>query len=438
MVDSGHARGGQQRDHRPARPGEGRGAAARGARGARPARRGRAAGTAPASGRTRSTRSARRPCGGSPSSPPSGEIPLHIHLSETEQEVDDCLDAHGRRPAALPRRARLPRPADRARARRLARRHELELIAERGATVVANPAANMKLAVGGVLPYPRGGRGRRPRSGSGTDGVSSNSNLDIVRGGEAVRPQPEARERRSLGAARRPRRWRSRAGSARRCSAGRRSRSESPPTSCCCAPRTRSSPPATSTPISSTPPAGSVVDTTVVAGEVLMRDRAGARCRGDRRGGPRPSRQAHRPIASPAVRTEARFPEIAEKAGHYESFYLKLVQPGGGRAAWIRHTVHKRPGEEATCALWFVLFDSSAAGPRATKRQFGADELSAAPGHLHPDRGRVAHRRPRHRPGRDRRAGGEAGTWPSRTATSPSITCRATSSTARSCRRPSS
>ena len=65
------------------------------------------------------------------------------------------------------------------------------------------------------------------------------------------------------------------------------------------------------------------------------------------------------------------------KAGHYESFYLKLVQPGGGRGAWIRHTVHKRPGEDATCALWFVLFDSSAAGPRATKRQFGADQLSA-------------------------------------------------------------
>jgi hypothetical protein len=77
------------------------------------------------------------------------------------------------------------------------------------------------------------------------------------------------------------------------------------------------------------------------------------------------------------VRTQARFPEVPEKAGHYESFYLKLAQPGGGRAAWIRHTVHKRPGEQATCALWFVLFDADAAGPRATKRQFGADELSA-------------------------------------------------------------
>jgi hypothetical protein len=79
------------------------------------------------------------------------------------------------------------------------------------------------------------------------------------------------------------------------------------------------------------------------------------------------------------VRSEARFPQKAsgEKAGHYESFYLKLTAPGGGRSAWIRHTVHKRPGEPVTCALWFVLFDHDAAGPRATKRQFGPDQLEA-------------------------------------------------------------
>ena len=77
------------------------------------------------------------------------------------------------------------------------------------------------------------------------------------------------------------------------------------------------------------------------------------------------------------MRTQARFPDVPEKAGHYESFYLKLIQPGGGRGAGVRHTVNQRPGEPATCALWFVLFDSSAATPRATKRQFGADELAA-------------------------------------------------------------
>jgi hypothetical protein len=79
------------------------------------------------------------------------------------------------------------------------------------------------------------------------------------------------------------------------------------------------------------------------------------------------------------VRTEARFPQVAESAGHYESFYLKLNRPAGGLGAWIRHTVHKRPGEPATCALWFTLFDAEAPGPRATKRQFGAEALSVPP-----------------------------------------------------------
>ena len=79
------------------------------------------------------------------------------------------------------------------------------------------------------------------------------------------------------------------------------------------------------------------------------------------------------------MRTQARFPEIPEKAGHYESLYLKLNDPDGGRGAWLRHTVHKRPGEQPTCALWFVLFDADAPGPRATKRQFGAGELSVPP-----------------------------------------------------------
>jgi 5-methylthioadenosine/S-adenosylhomocysteine deaminase len=106
------------------------------------------------------------------------EIPIQVHLSETEQEVTDCLEAHGKRPATylddlgfLGPRAMLAHGVwlDRA---------ELELIAERGATVVANPAANMKLAVGGVLPYPAASAAAAAL-GLGTDGVSSNSNLDM-------------------------------------------------------------------------------------------------------------------------------------------------------------------------------------------------------------------------------------------------------------------
>ena len=62
----------------------------------------------------------------------------------------------------------------------------------------------------------------------------------------------------------------------------------------------------------------------------------------------------------------ARYPEVAAKAGHYESFYLKACRPDGGQGVWIRHTVHKRPGAEPNASIWFCLFDRSAA--RAGRR----------------------------------------------------------------------
>jgi hypothetical protein len=76
----------------------------------------------------------------------------------------------------------------------------------------------------------------------------------------------------------------------------------------------------------------------------------------------------------------ARFPRVAAKAGHYESFYIKACRPGGGQAIWIRHTVHKRPGAEPSASIWFTLFDRDAEGPRATKATVPADELSAPVG----------------------------------------------------------
>jgi hypothetical protein len=80
------------------------------------------------------------------------------------------------------------------------------------------------------------------------------------------------------------------------------------------------------------------------------------------------------------VRTEARFPRRNLEDGHYESFYLKATRPGGGRGVWIRHTVHKRPGENPTAALWLTLFDADAPGPRAVKASFDADRLSVPDG----------------------------------------------------------
>jgi 5-methylthioadenosine/S-adenosylhomocysteine deaminase len=107
------------------------------------------------------------------------ELPVQIHLSETEREVSDCLERHGLRPAAYLDRLGMLGP-------RTVLAHgvwldedELELIAERGCTLVANPVANMKLAVGGVLPYPAARRAGIA-IGLGTDGAGSNDSLDLL------------------------------------------------------------------------------------------------------------------------------------------------------------------------------------------------------------------------------------------------------------------
>jgi 5-methylthioadenosine/S-adenosylhomocysteine deaminase len=107
------------------------------------------------------------------------ELPIQIHLSETEDEVAECLAAYGLRPAAyldsvgmLSERTVLAHGV-------WFDREELELIAARGATVVTNPVANMKLAVGGVFPYPAA-REAGVAVGLGTDGAGSNDSLDLL------------------------------------------------------------------------------------------------------------------------------------------------------------------------------------------------------------------------------------------------------------------
>ena len=105
-------------------------------------------------------------------------IPVQIHLSETEQEVPDCVAAHGERPAHYLDRVGLLTP-------RTVLSHgvwldeaELELIAARGAVIVTNPVANLKLAVGRVFPYVRA-RAAGIQVGLGTDGPGSNNSLDL-------------------------------------------------------------------------------------------------------------------------------------------------------------------------------------------------------------------------------------------------------------------
>ncbi len=105
-------------------------------------------------------------------------LPVHIHLSETEDEVARCVEAHGMRPAAYLDRLGLLGP-------RTLLAHgvwlddaELELIAAHGATVVTNPVANLKLAVGRAFPY-LAAREAGVHVGLGTDGPGSNDSLDL-------------------------------------------------------------------------------------------------------------------------------------------------------------------------------------------------------------------------------------------------------------------
>jgi 5-methylthioadenosine/S-adenosylhomocysteine deaminase len=106
------------------------------------------------------------------------QLPVHIHLSETEGEVHDCVAAHGIRPAQYLDRIGLLTP-------RTLLAHgvwldddELALVGQRGATIVTNPVSNLKLAVGRVFPY-GAARGYGIPVGLGTDGASSNNSLDI-------------------------------------------------------------------------------------------------------------------------------------------------------------------------------------------------------------------------------------------------------------------
>ena len=115
--------------------------------------------------RTRSTSSARSCCAGPPSPPPSAACrststsPRPSRRSRTASPPTACGPPHYLdRLGLLGERTVLAHGV-------WLDRSELELIAERGCTVVTNPVANMKLAVGGVFPYPAAREaGRRGRA----------------------------------------------------------------------------------------------------------------------------------------------------------------------------------------------------------------------------------------------------------------------------------
>lgn len=105
-------------------------------------------------------------------------LPVHIHLSETEQEVTNCLERYNVRPAMhldnlgmLTDRTILAHGV-------FLDNDELDLIEKRGCTLITNPVSNMKLAVGGVFPYREVSKRSIPLA-IGTDGAASNNSLDL-------------------------------------------------------------------------------------------------------------------------------------------------------------------------------------------------------------------------------------------------------------------
>ena len=107
------------------------------------------------------------------------DLLVHIHLSETQGEVDDCLQQHGCRPAALLERVGLMRSNLVAAHGQFLDDDELALIGKAGASLVTNPAANLKLATGGIFPYARA-RSAGIRVCLGTDGAASNNSLSMI------------------------------------------------------------------------------------------------------------------------------------------------------------------------------------------------------------------------------------------------------------------
>ena len=107
------------------------------------------------------------------------DLLLHIHLSETPNEVEQCLEAFGVRPTHLLDRLGLVGPNLIAAHGVYLDAEEMAMLGDAGATVVTNPTANLKLAVGGIFDYDAA-KEAGVRVVLGTDGPGSNNNLDLL------------------------------------------------------------------------------------------------------------------------------------------------------------------------------------------------------------------------------------------------------------------
>ncbi len=105
------------------------------------------------------------------------ELPIHLHLHETKQEIEDSLSLFGMRPVERLHRLGLLSPG-------LIAAHgvhlapdEIELLAQHGCSIAHCPSSNLKLA-SGIAPITELTRAG-VNVGLGTDGAASNNSLDV-------------------------------------------------------------------------------------------------------------------------------------------------------------------------------------------------------------------------------------------------------------------
>lgn len=103
---------------------------------------------------------------------------MQVHISETKKEHEECIARHGTTPTKAFHRAGLFKSRVTAAHCVWVDEEDMDILASTGATVVANPISNLKLA-SGIAPVSRMLE-RGINVAIGTDGASSNNSLDML------------------------------------------------------------------------------------------------------------------------------------------------------------------------------------------------------------------------------------------------------------------
>ena len=106
------------------------------------------------------------------------DLQIHIHLCETQKEVQDSLEQHNQTPVQYLHSLGLLGPNLCACHSIWLNHEDMDLLAENDVKVIYNPVSNLKLCSGN-FPYQELKK-RGIRIALGTDGCSSNNNLDIL------------------------------------------------------------------------------------------------------------------------------------------------------------------------------------------------------------------------------------------------------------------